>query len=63
MANNNLGSDRLAGPKALVPNYCRQPTQLLHDPFHEVLTVHGIELRLFRGQGIPYTLIQLMLHL
>ena len=23
---NNLGSDRLAGPKALDPNYCRQPT-------------------------------------
>ncbi len=34
---NNLGPDRLAGPKALDPNYCRQ----------EVLTVHGIELRLF----------------
>ena len=23
---NNLGPDRLAGPKALDPNYCRQPT-------------------------------------
>ena len=23
---NNLGQDRLAGPKALDPNYCRQPT-------------------------------------
>ena len=22
---NNLGPDRLAGPKALDPNYCRQP--------------------------------------
>ena len=22
----NLGPDRLAGPKALDPNYCRQPT-------------------------------------
>ncbi len=24
---NNLGPDRLVGPKALDPNYCRQPTQ------------------------------------
>ncbi len=23
---NNLGQDRFAGPKALGPNYCRQPT-------------------------------------
>ncbi len=23
---NNLGPDRLAGPKGLDPNYCRQPT-------------------------------------
>ena len=23
---NNLGPDRLAGPKALGPNYCKQPT-------------------------------------
>ena len=23
---NNLGPDRLAGPKDLDPNYCRQPT-------------------------------------
>ncbi len=23
---NNLGPDRLVGPKALDPNYCRQPT-------------------------------------
>ena len=23
--NNNLGPDRLAGPKALDPNHCRQP--------------------------------------
>ena len=23
---NNLGPDRLAGPKALDPNYCTQPT-------------------------------------
>ncbi len=26
MVDNNLGPDRLAGPKALDPNYCRQPT-------------------------------------
>ena len=26
---NNLGPDRLAGPKALDPNYCRQPTLCL----------------------------------
>ena len=38
---NNLGPDRLAGPKALDPNYCRQPR--LHDLCLEVLTVHGIE--------------------
>ena len=24
--NNNLGPDRLAGPKALDPNFCTQPT-------------------------------------
>ncbi len=46
---NNLGPERLAGPKALDPNYCRQPTLLLHDLCLEVLTVQGIEL----GQGIP----------
>ncbi len=34
--NNNLGPDRLAGPKALDPNYRRLPTLFL-----EVLTVHG----------------------
>ncbi len=28
---NNLGSDDLAGSKALDPNNCRQPTLLLHD--------------------------------
>ena len=49
---NNLGPDRLAGPKALDPNYCRQPTLCLHDLCLGVLTVHGIELRLFLGQGI-----------
>ena len=29
---NNLGPDRLAGPKALDPNYCRQPTPLIARP-------------------------------
>ena len=29
---NNLGPDRLAGPKALDPNYCRQPTLLIARP-------------------------------
>ena len=50
---NNLWQDRLAGPKALDLNYCRQPTLWLHDLCLEVLTVHGTELRLFLGQGIP----------
>ncbi len=27
---NNLGPDRLAGPKALKFNYCRQPTLLYY---------------------------------
>ena len=44
---NNLGPDNLAGLNALDPNYCRQSTLLLHDLCLEVLTVHGIELRLF----------------
>ena len=47
---NNLGPDRLVGPKALDPNYCRQPTLCL-----EVLTVHGTELRLFRAKAFPPT--------
>ena len=50
---NNLEPDRLAGPKALDPNYCRQPTLLLHDLCLEVLTVHGIELRLFWAKAFP----------
>ncbi len=37
----NLGPDRLAGPKALNPNHCRQPTLRLHDLCLEVLTVYG----------------------
>ncbi len=36
---NKLGPDRLAGPKALDPKYCRQPTLWLHDLCLEVLTV------------------------
>ncbi len=43
---NNLEPGRLAGPKVLDPNYCRQPTFLLHDLCLEVLIVHGTELRL-----------------
>ena len=29
---NNLGPDRLAGPKALDPNHCRQQTPLIARP-------------------------------
>ncbi len=50
---NNLWPDRLAGSKALYPNYCRQPTLWLHDLCLEVLTVHGIELRLFWAKSFP----------
>ncbi len=50
---NNLGPDRLAYPKALDSNYCRQPTLWLHDLCQEVLTVHGIELRLFWAKAFP----------
>ena len=50
---NNLGPDRLAGPKALDPNYCRQPTLWLHDLCLKVLTVHGTELRLFWVKAFP----------
>ena len=50
----NLGPDRLAGPKALDPNSCRQPTHWLHDLCLEVLIVHINELHLF-GPGIPST--------
>ena len=35
---NNLGPDRLEDPKALDPNYCRQPTLWLHDLCLEVQT-------------------------
>ncbi len=58
----NLGTDCLAGPKALDPNYCKQPTVLLQDLCLEVLTVHGTELRLFGAKTIPL-LIPLMSHI
>ena len=56
MVDNNLGPDRLAGPKALYRDYCRQPTLLLHDLHLEVLIVHGIELRLFWAKAFPLLL-------
>ncbi len=37
---NNIGPDRLAGTRALDPNYCRQPTLWLHNRLN-VLTAHG----------------------
>ncbi len=39
---NNLGPDRLSGPKALDPDHCKKHS--LHDLSIEVLTVHGTEL-------------------
>ena len=51
---NNLGLDRLASPKALDPNYCRQPTLSLHGICLKVLSEQGTGLHL-RGQGIPPT--------
>ncbi len=50
---NNLGPDRLAGPKSLDLNYSRQPTLWLHDLCLEVLTDHGNELRLFGANTFP----------
>ena len=50
---NNLGPDRLAGPKALDPNHCRQSTLWLHVLCLDVLTVHGIELHLFGTDTFP----------
>ncbi len=44
-----IGPDRLAGPNALDPYYCRQPTLPLHDL--EVLIAHGTELRLFGAKA------------
>ena len=49
----NLGPDRLAGPKALDPNYCRQTTLLLQDLYLKVITVHGIELSLSGAKAFP----------
>ena len=56
---NNLGPDCLAGPKALDPNNCRQPTLWLHDLCLEVLTVHCIELRLFWAKAFPLLILLL----
>ncbi len=56
---NNIGPDRVAGPKALDPNYFRQPTLCLHDLCLEVLTVHGTELCLFGAQA--FTLLILLM--
>ena len=50
---NNLGPDCLAGPKALDPNYCRQPTLWLHDLCLADLNVHGNELCLFGAKAPP----------
>ena len=57
---NNLMPDRFAGPKALDPYYCRQPTYLLHDLCLEVLTVNGTEWGLFVTKAFPPTHILLM---
>ncbi len=59
---NNLGPGCLAGPKALDPNYCRQPILWLHDLCLEVLTVHGTDLLLFGGKAFSL-LILIMSHL
>ena len=62
---NNLGPDRLEGPNALDPNYCRQQTLWLHDLCLEVLTVHGTEFRLFGANAFPLLilLISIVLHI
>ncbi len=60
---NNLGPDRLAGPKALDPNYCRQQTLWLHDLYLEVLTVHGNELHVFGGKAFAPTHTIYVVHL
>ncbi len=57
---NNIG--RLTGPKALYPNYYRQPTLWLHDLCLEVLTAHSTELRLFWDKTFPL-LPKLMSHI
>ena len=50
---NNQGPDLLVGPKSLDPNYCRQQILWLYDLCLEVLTLHGIELRLFWAKAFP----------
>ncbi len=50
---NNLEPDSLAGPKALDPNHCRQPTLRLNDLRLEVLTVHDTELSRFWAKALP----------
>ncbi len=42
-----IPTNRLVGPKAVDPNYCIQPTLWLSDFCLRVLTLLGIELRLF----------------
>ncbi len=54
MVDNNIGPDRLRGPKALDPKYCRQSTLYLHSICLEVLTVIGTELRLFGAKAFPF---------
>ncbi len=54
---NNLVLERLAGPKALDPNYCKQPTLWLYDLCLEVLYVHGNELRLYGAKAFSLILL------
>ena len=50
--NNLLGADLLAGPKALDPNYCRQPNLLrTHDP---CLCVN-MNCAVFLAKAFPYS--------
>ena len=51
--------DNNLGPKALDPNYSRQPTLWLHDLCLEVLTVNVNELRLFGAKA--FTLLILLM--
>ena len=54
---NNLGPDRLAGPKSLIISpTIADPTLWLHDLCVEVLTVHGNELSLFWAKALPRTI-------
>ena len=54
---NNVGPDRSSGPKALDPNYCRQPTLWFQDLCLEVLTVQCNELPLFVARALPLLII------